>query len=248
MKADTELGHQRPRLGKDVIKEKHESMVAALAGAAQRLAKIDLAAGVGCQILDEKRAPALDDSPLDLRIAPESFWFFAHILHRQHEALGEPSGKGNAGRFAAGDDIERLEADLGLDGCDGEIDQSAPEPRISDDLAHVGIDGARPSGRKNEGLGRVERDGLDFQKHARGLAGDALFFGLKIGLKIGHGGSERGLLRLPRLLPWGRQPRSAAGPSGRRKAVQNSSSGGPPICCSFDPAQPPGLAPLLGQA
>src|SRR5579862_2286071 len=78
---DTEVFQYFFALGKDVIEKEHKDMVDDRAGAAQRLAEIDLAAAVGGHILDQKHAVALLDVALDLRIAAEALWLLTHILH-----------------------------------------------------------------------------------------------------------------------------------------------------------------------
>ncbi len=92
-------------------------------------AEIDLAAAVGGHVLDQQHAIAGFDVALDLRVAAETFRLLAHILHRQHQPVRHPGGKWNAGRLAAGDRIELLEADIAFDRFGAEVDQRPPHAR-----------------------------------------------------------------------------------------------------------------------
>ena len=165
------------RLRKDVVKEKHEGVVAGLPRLAQSLAETHLAAPVGGEIFDQQRASALVNVALDARVAAETFRLLADILHRQHQPVGEPGRVGDASRLAAGDDVEPLIADLALDRRHREVDEPRAQARIGDDLAHVGIDRTGPARGEDERLFRVEQNGLHFDQHFRGLPRDDLLFG-----------------------------------------------------------------------
>ncbi len=112
MQSDAEFRHDLLRLRKNIIEEKHESVVALLPGLAQGVAEIHLAASVGCEIFDEKRAFAVVNIALDLGVAAEAFRLLSDILHREHEPVREPSGIGNPSRLAAGDHLKTFIADF----------------------------------------------------------------------------------------------------------------------------------------
>ena len=162
-------------------------MVATLPRLPQRIAEIHLRAAVGGEILHQQRAAVVVQVALDLRVAPESFRLLANVLHRQREPVRDPSRIGNAGSLAARDYVERLVTDVAFDRCHGEIEQALAQARVGDDLAHVRVDRARPAGREDEGLVRVEQHRLHFQQHFRGLLREELLFDGGGRERLGHG-------------------------------------------------------------
>ena len=152
MQGDAEIAEDFPALGKNVVEEEHEAVLDRGAGLAQRLAEIDLAAAVGGHVLDQEHALPVVQMAFDLRVAPEALRLLAHILHRQHQPVGHPGGERNAGRLAAGDRVELLEADLAHERRRAEIDQRPPHARKRNQPAAVGVDRARPAGGEDERL------------------------------------------------------------------------------------------------
>ena len=106
----------------------------------QGLNKIQLAATICRQILDEKHALTLGDGTLDPGIASKTLGFLAHILHRQRHALSKPGGKGDACRLTTGKCIEALMANIMHDDRCTIIHHRGPHPREGNDLAAVDID------------------------------------------------------------------------------------------------------------
>src|SRR5437868_2424510 len=83
---------------------------------------------------------AFDQMTFDLRTAPEAFWLFAHVQHRQRQPLGKPRREGNSRRLPARNRVELLKAGLPLYRGDAEIDQRLPHPRKRDEPSTIGID------------------------------------------------------------------------------------------------------------
>jgi hypothetical protein len=135
------------------------------AGVAQRLAEIDLAAGVAGHVLDQQHALALGQMAFDLRIASESLGLLAHVEHRQGEPVGDPGGERDAGGLAARDRVELLEACVTHEGGGGEIDQRLTHAREGDQASAVGVDRARPARREDERLVAHKADRLDLEQH-----------------------------------------------------------------------------------
>ena len=181
-----EIGHG---FREDAVIEDHRRMGAGRAGLADRIDEAQLRAAVGGQILDQQHALAFGHRALDAGIAAVAFRLFAHIGHRQGEALGDHRGKGNARGLAARDVVEGLEARVAQHGDGQKIHQGRADARIADQLAAVDIGGRGQARGEREGRLGVEMHRLDFQKHPRGQAGDFFLGGI-------GGGDHRGILML----------------------------------------------------
>src|SRR5438034_3933230 len=177
MQPHVEVGEDLLRLGIDVVVEIDEHVVDYGARIAQRLAEINLGAAVGGEVLDQQRARAFADVALDLRVAAEALGFLPHVLHWQRKALGDPGGIRDAGRLAAGDDVELLEAHVVRQGGGGEVNQLAANAWIEDELAAVDVDRARPAGGKNERLVFEKQYRLDLEQHPGRDLGDERLVG-----------------------------------------------------------------------
>src|SRR5260221_7612630 len=137
VQAYAEVGHRLLRLGKDVVVEVDEHVLDDRARVAQRLAKIDLRAAVGGEVLDQQRARALANVALNLCIAAETLGLLAHVLHGQAEAVGDPRGIGKSRRLAAGDAVELPENHNARDRVSGEEKQLGEDGWIKDELVAV---------------------------------------------------------------------------------------------------------------
>ena len=174
MHLDLDLRHDFLAFGEDVVIEDHEHVVDDRPRVAQRLAEVDLGAAVGGEVLHQQRARPLQQMPLDLGIAPEPLRFLAHVLHRQHQRIGDPGRERDAGGLAAGDGVDALEADLLDDFRRGKTHQRAAHARIGNQLAAIDVDRARPAGGENERLVLAEMHGLHLEQGFGGHLGDQI--------------------------------------------------------------------------
>ncbi len=184
-------------------------MVHRRAGGAQRVDEVDLAAAVGGQVFHQQHALAFGQQTFDLRVTAETLRLLAHVLHRHHQAVGQPCRERDAGGFATGHRVDLLIADVAQDGGFSHFHQATAHARIRDQLAAVDINRARPAGRENVRFVRVEVHCLHFQQHLGGGVGD------RLAIEACHGrilGCERG--------------EAGAGPGGAASGVCRAMMGG----------------------
>ncbi|SIT48797.1 hypothetical protein BN2475_1140009 [Paraburkholderia ribeironis] len=174
MQVDVDVFQHRHAFLEDVVVEQHEAVVHRGAGRAQRVDEVDLAAAVGGQVFDQQHALTFGQQTFDLRVTAETLGLLAHVLHRHHQAVGQPCRERNASGFATGHGVDLLVADVAQDGGLGHFHQTTAHARIRDQLAAVDINGARPAGRENVRFLRVEVHCLHFQQHFGGRVGDRL--------------------------------------------------------------------------
>ena len=184
MHRHVELFKDRRAFGEDVVEKDDEDMLDLGPCGAQRIAEVRLAAAIRGHVLDQQDALPGGQMSFDLRVAAETLGLLAHVLHRQHQPVGDHGGERNARRLTAGDGVETLEPDVALDGRNGEVDQGPTDPGEGDQLAAIDVDGAGPARGENERLGGVEVDGLHLEQHFRGEFGNQSPFGE--GAKSGH--------------------------------------------------------------
>src|ERR1700735_2065349 len=78
VKRDAKIAKHLLAIREYVVKEKYEDMVDPGAGGTQRIAKIDLAAAIAGQVLDQQDVITLVEMALDLRVATEALRLVAH--------------------------------------------------------------------------------------------------------------------------------------------------------------------------
>src|SRR6185312_1047232 len=167
----------RQAFREDAVIEDDEAVADGAAGLADGLHEIELRGALAGEILDEQDAGALGHLALDLSVAAESFGFFAHIEHRQRQALGDPRGEGDAGGLAAGDGVERFVTDGALDEVGGQVHEAAPGARERDESPAIDIDRAAAAGGEGERLLRAEQHRFRLQQDAGGDLGGISHWG-----------------------------------------------------------------------
>ena len=105
MQFDTFGGELLFRVLEDVIIENDKGVADFGAGGADGIDKAQLAAAVGCQILDKKHALAVAYIALNPGVAAKTLGLLADIMHRQSGAFSKPGGEGNAGRLTTGNGV-----------------------------------------------------------------------------------------------------------------------------------------------
>ena len=172
MERDLEFIQQSLALREDVIIKEHKAVVHNGSGLAQGLAEIDLAAAICGQVFNQQGTGPACHFAFDLGIAAKALGLFAHVLHGQHQTVGNPSGKGDAGGFSAGHIVDGFIAYFAPDGCRCKIDQGRTQAGVGNYFAAVNIHRAGPAGGEKKGLFLVKVNSLDFKQHFCRLIGD----------------------------------------------------------------------------
>ena len=155
------------------VVEDDECMGACRARFPQRLHEIELGAAVGRQILHQDRPLALFEIALDPGVAAKALGLLADVAHGQRELVGDPGGKGNAGGLAAGDHIERLNADPLFDQYAREVHQDLPCGGKSDQPPAIHIDRARLAAGEGKRLIGSNENGFRLKQNSSGNLGRA---------------------------------------------------------------------------
>ena len=93
-------------------------------------------------------------------------------MHRQAGSLGQPRGKGNAGRLAACNRVKAFIAYVVHDHGTAVIHHLRPHSRECDYLAAVDIDRAFHARSQREGIVGAKEHRFDLDQHARDRTGD----------------------------------------------------------------------------
>ena len=161
------------------------------AGLADRAHKIELRGALARQILDQEHAGLVPQFPLDLRVAPEALGLLPDIEHRQRQPVGDPGGKRDSGRLAAGDRVEPLIPGMALDQFGPEIHQLGAGARERDQPPAIDINRRFPARGKGERVLRAEQHRIGFKQDARGDVGRLGFAGGTVavlsGMSFRHG-------------------------------------------------------------
>ena len=93
---------------KSVMVENRQRVLDDGAGRTQSTSESELACAISGQIVHQENAQAFNGTALDLRIASDAERAFADVAQFQSRLFGEQSGERDAGRFGAGNRVERV--------------------------------------------------------------------------------------------------------------------------------------------